>query len=66
MYLIKTIDPNYKLDNSKSHELGFIAILWRNYFGDQGILKVGPYRSSKVPTTKDGKPIVEAKKEIEV
>ena len=34
MYLIKTIDPNYKLDNSKSHELGFITILWRNYFGD--------------------------------
>jgi hypothetical protein len=30
------------------------------------VLKVGPYRSSKVPVTKDGKPVVEVKKEIEV
>jgi hypothetical protein len=67
MYLIKTIDENYKLDNSVSHELGYINIFWRNYFGDMGQLKCGPFRSLQAsgPSGQDTKTTVD-KKEIEV
>lgn len=46
MFLINTIDENYKLETSVSHELGSVSINWRNYFGDPGIFKFGPFRSS--------------------
>ena len=43
MYLIRPVDENYKLDNTVSHELGYISIYWKNYFGDPGVLKIGPF-----------------------
>jgi hypothetical protein len=43
MYLIQPLDVNYKLDNSVSHELGYLTLHWKNYLGDPGVLKIGPF-----------------------
>lgn len=55
MYLIKPVDENYKLDNTVSHELGYISIVWKNYLGDPGLLKIGPFQSNQllVPTKQE-------------
>jgi hypothetical protein len=72
MFLIKTIDENYKLETAVSHELGCVSINWRNYFGDPGIFRLGPFRSSphmlpyKDATGKLIQPPAPERKEIEI
>ena len=72
MFLIKTIDENYRMNTSESFELGWISFAWRNYFGDPGLFKMGAFKTQsellpvKDPSGKLIQPAPVAKKEIEV
>ena len=38
LFMLKTVKPSFKIVNHKSHMLGQIIIIWKNYFGDSGQL----------------------------
>jgi len=45
VFLIKPKDPSIKLNKYETVNLGQLELRWLNYFGDPGVMKVGPFTS---------------------
>ena len=45
IYILQPKDPEkHKINKFKAEQLGQLEIKWYNYFGDPGLLKVGPFK----------------------
>lgn len=45
LFSIEPKDTRFKVDKYESYGLGQLELRWQNYFGDPGLLKIGPFKS---------------------
>lgn len=46
LFIIQNKDPSFKINKFETHVLGQLELRWVNYFGDPGLLKIGPFKSN--------------------
>jgi hypothetical protein len=48
--MLSSSDPTKKIDTNAEIVMGTLQLDWKNYLGDPGTLKVGPYKTvAKLP-----------------
>ena len=45
LFALKPSDSRKKLDTNAEIVIGNVDVVWKNYFGDSGSLKIGPYKT---------------------
>jgi hypothetical protein len=50
LFMLSSADPTKKIDTNAEIVMGTLQLDWKNYMGDPGTLKVGPYKTvTKLP-----------------
>ena len=54
LFLVQPKEVSLKLSKFEQHHLGQLELRWVNYFGDPGLLKIGPFKSAGEASIKGG------------
>lgn len=57
LFMLTSADPNVKINPNSEINMGTLYLDWKNYFGDPGSLKIGPYKTVAKQTAKDMVPM---------
>ena len=49
LYMLKPVKPQFKIDNTKQHNLGSLHMTWKNYMGDHGYVQLDTFQNIQQP-----------------
>ena len=53
LFMLTCVDPTQKINPNAEINMGTLYLDWKNYFGDPGSLKIGPYKTVAKQHAKD-------------